>query len=292
MILVAGSTGLVGTEVCRLLAEQNKPVRALVRVDSDSQKVTHLQSMGATIAIGDLKDPASLAAACAGVTQVISTATCIISVREGDSIETVDRQGQLNLVEAAKQAGINRFVFISFAHNPDNTFPLSDAKQAVETALAHSGMNWSSLQASYFMEMWLSPVLGFNYPDRQARIYGDGTNPITWISFRDVAQLAVAALQNEYADNRACAIGGPKPLSPNEAIGIFEKATGTPFTVENVPVSALQGQKAGATNPFEATFAGLMLQYADGDTIDMTDILEQTGLRLSSVEEYATAVNA
>ncbi len=290
MVLVVGSTGLVGTEVCRLLTEQKTPFRALVRPDSDPQKVANLQSMGATIAIGDLKDPASLAVACAGVTQVISTATCIASVREGDSIETVDHQGQLNLVEGAKQAGVSRFVFISFAHNPDNTFPLSDAKQAVETALADSGMNWSSLQASYFMEMWLSPALGFNYPEHQARIYGEGTNPITWISFRDVAQLAVAALQHDYADNRACAIGGPKPLSPNEVIAIFEESTGTTFAVEKVPTSALQGQKAGATNPFEATFAGLMLQYADGDTIDMTTILQQTGLQLTSVADYATAV--
>lgn len=292
MILVVGSTGLVGTEVCRLLAEQKTPFRALVRSDSNPEKVAHLQSLGADVAVGDLKDPASLAVACAGVEQVISTATCIASVREGDSIETVDHQGQLSLVEAAKQAGVNRFVFISFAHNPDNTYPLSDAKQAVENALASSGMNWSSLQASYFMEMWLSPALGFNYPDRQARIYGDGTNPITWISFRDVAQLAVAALQNDFADNRACAIGGPESLSPNEAIALFEKATNTTFAVENVPVSALQGQKVGATNPFEATFAGLMLQYADGDTIDMTAILKQTGLQLTSVADYATTVNS
>jgi uncharacterized protein YbjT (DUF2867 family) len=292
MVLVVGSTGLVGTEVCRLLAEQKTPFRALVRVDSDPQKVANLQSMGATIAVGDLKDPASLAVACAGIDSVISTATCIVSVREGDSIETVDHQGQLNLVEAAKQAGVSRFVFISFAHNPDNSYPLSDAKQAVETALAESGMNWSSLQASYFMEMWLSPALGFNYPQRQARIYGEGTNPITWISFRDVAQLAVAALHHDFADNQACAIGGPEPLSPNDAIALFEQATGTAFVVENIPTSALQGQKAGATNPFEATFAGLMLQYADGDTIDMTSILQQTGLQLTSVEQYAAAMNA
>ncbi|GAB2561869.1 SDR family oxidoreductase [Spirosoma areae] len=292
MILVVGATGLVGTEICRLLADQEKPFRALVRHDSNPEKVAHLQSLGATIAVGDLKDPASLALACAGANTVLSTATCISSVRDGDSIETVDHQGQLNLVEAAKQAGVNRFVFISFAHNPANTFPLSDAKQAVETALANSGMTWSSLQASYFMEMWLSPALGFNYPQQKARIYGEGTNPITWISFKDVAQLAVAALNNGFADNRASAIGGPKPLSPSAVLTVFEETFGTAFTVENVPKGALQAQKAAATNPFEATFAGLMIQYADGDTIDMTDILEQTGLRLTAVEEYAAAVKA
>ena len=292
MILIVGSTGLVGTKICALLAEQKQAVRALVRRDSNPEKVNHLRSLGAEIAIGDLKDPASLAEACVGVDTVISTATCISSVRDGDSIETVDHQGQLNLVEAARQAGVNRFVFISFAHNPDNVFPLSDAKQAVEKALAESGMNWSSLQASYFMEMWLSPALGFNYPQQQARVYGEGTNPISWISYKDVAQIAVAALSNGFADNRSYPIGGPKPLSPNEVIAIFEKTAGADFTIENVPTHALQQQKEAATNPFEITFAGLMLQYADGDGIDMTEIQEQAGLRLTSVEEYAAAVNA
>lgn len=292
MILVVGSTGSVGTEICRLLAEQKETFRALVRKDSTPEKVSYLRSLGADIAIGDLKDPASLAVACTGVDKVISTATCVFSVREGDSIETVDRQGQLNLVEAAKQAGVNRFVFISFPHSQDNTYPLADAKEAVEQALADSGMNWSSLQASYFMEMWLSPAFGFDYTQHQARIYGEGTSPITWISYKDVAQLAVAALDNPYADNRVCAIGGPKPLSPNEVITIFENTGGTAFAVENVPIQALQGQKEAATTPFETSFAGLMIQYAEGDTTDMQAISEQLGIQLTSVEEYATAVKA
>ena len=292
MVLIVGSTGLVGTEICRLLAEQKTPFRALVRTDSNPEKVNHLKSLGAEIVIGDLKDPASLAAACAGVEKVISTATCISSMREGDSIETVDRQGQLNLVEAAKQAGAKRFIFISFGHDANNTYPLSDAKQAVENALAESGMNWSSLQASYFMEVWLSPALGFNYPQNQVRIYGAGTNPISWISYKDVAQFAVAALQNAYADNRTYAIGGPNPLSPSEVVTVFEKTVGSAFAVENIPKSALQQQKEAATNPFEASFAGLMVKYADGDAIEMVNVQEQLGIRLTSVEDYAAAVKA
>lgn len=290
MVLIVGSTGMVGTEICRLLAEQKTPFKALVRHDSNPDKVNHLKSLGANIAVGDLKDSASLAEACTGVEKVISTATCISSMREGDSIETVDRQGQLNLIEAAKQAGAKRFVFISFIQDPNNTFPLSDAKQDVENTLAESGMNWSSLQASYFMEMWLSPELGFNYPQNQARIYGEGTNPISWISYKDVAQFAVAALQNAYADHRTYAIGGPTPFSPKEVVAIFEKTFGTAFTVENIPKSALQQQKEDATNPFETSFAGLMLQYANGNSMEMQDIQEKLGLQLTSVEAYAAAV--
>lgn len=292
MILVVGSTGLVGTEICTQLAEQKLPFRALVRKDSAQEKVNNLKSLGAEIVIGDLKDSASLAAACVGVDKVISTASCTFSLRDGDSIETVDRQGQLNLVEAAKNAHVKRFVFISFGDNPDNVFPLSEAKRVVEHALAKSGMNWSSLQASYFMEVWLSPALGFNYPQSQARIYGDGDNKVSWISYKDVARLAVAALDNSYAENNTCAIGGPEPLSPKQVVSIFEKAFGTTFTLENLPKQALEQQKAAATNPLEESFAGLMIQYADGDNINMNSIMQQVGIQLASVETYAQAVKA
>ena len=290
MILIVGSTGLVGTEICTQLAEQKTPFRALVRKDSATEKVDKLKSLGAEIVVGDLKDPASLAAACAGVDKVMSTASCTFSMREGDNIETVDHQGQLNLVAAAKNAGVKRFVFISFFDKPDNIFPLSDAKRAIEHALAESGMTWSSLQASFFTEIWLSPALGFNYPESQARIYGAGDNKISFISYKDVARLAVAALDNDYAKNRPCEIGGPHPLSPKEVVGIFEKTFGNNFTVENLPKEALLGQKAAATNPMEASFAGLMVQYANGFDVDMKGIEEHLGIELTSVAAYAAAI--
>jgi uncharacterized protein YbjT (DUF2867 family) len=290
MVLVAGSTGLVGNEICTQLATQKTSFRALVRHDSAPEKVDKLKALGAEIVVGDLKDPASLVAACAGVDKVISTVSCVFAMREGDNIETVDRQGELNLVAAAKNAGAQRFVFISFPNSTENTFPLSDAKRAVEQALAASGMTWSSLQASYFMEIWLSPALGFNYAASQARIYGDGDNKISFISYKDVAHLAVAALDNDYAQNCNCAIGGPEPLSPKEVVGIFEKTFGKTFTVENVPKDALLGQKAAATNPMEASFAGLMIQYADGGAMDMDGIAAQVGMELTSVAAYANAV--
>ena len=290
MILVAGSTGLVGSEICAQLAEQKTPFRALVRADSAPEKVDKLKSLGAEIVVGDLKDPASLAAACAGVDNVISTVSCTFSMRDGDNIETVDHQGQLNLVEAAKNAHVKQFVFISFVNNPDNAFPLSEAKRAVENALAESGMNWSSLQASYFMEVWLSPALGFNYPQSQARIYGDGDNKVSWISYKDVARLAVAALDNNYAENRTLAIGGPEPLSPKQVVSIFEKTFGSAFTLEHLPKEALLQQKQAATNPLEESFASLMIQYADGDNMDMSGIMKQVGVNLTSVESYAAAV--
>ena len=81
MTLIAGATGMLGSEICRLLREQGKPVRALVRSTSNPETIARLKSSGAEIVQGDLKDPASLEAACHGATSVISTASSTIRDR-------------------------------------------------------------------------------------------------------------------------------------------------------------------------------------------------------------------
>ena len=75
MILVVGATGLVGRQICRLLAASGKPTRAMVRATSDQAKVDELKSLGANVVQGDLRDPKSLRAACQGVSAIISTAS-------------------------------------------------------------------------------------------------------------------------------------------------------------------------------------------------------------------------
>ncbi len=70
VILVAGATGILGSQICRLLVEQGKTVRALVRSTSDPGKVHKLKQLGVELVVGDLKDRPSLDAACQGVASV------------------------------------------------------------------------------------------------------------------------------------------------------------------------------------------------------------------------------
>ena len=291
MILVIGATGILGMQICHILSEKEKAFRVLVRVSSDQWKVDQLRKMGADIFIGDLKFPLSLAKACEGITQVISTATTTKLQQEGDTIQTVDHDGQLYLVKAAKDAGIKKFVFISYTDNPLIEYPLNRAKKDVEKALKESGMNWTSLWASYFMESWLSPALGFDYANGHARIYGSGERKISWISFRDVAKFAVHALYSPVADNTIIQIGGPNQLSPKEVVRIFEEVQGRKFNIEYVPVETLQKNKKTARDPLEESFAGLMLHYASGDRIDMRNLLSKIHVEMTSVKEYARQVS-
>ena len=288
MILVAGATGLLGSAVCQKLARRGETVRALVRATSAKEKLDALRSCGAELFLGDLKDPASLGAACRGVDAVISTASSTLSRQAGDSIESVDAAGQLNLVNAAKAANIARFVFVSFRRPRAISFPLADAKRQVEEAIA--SLNFTIIQASWFMEVWLSPALGFDYPNRTARIYGPGTSPISWVSFRDVAEMCALALRSPAADRRTIEFGGPEALSPLEVVARFEKIGGRPFQLEHVPEQALRAQFDGAADPMQKTFAGLMLGYLYGDAIDMAPVVDQFGIQLTSVDEYARGV--
>ena len=285
MILVVGATGLLGSEICRRLCGTGHSVRALVRANSRATEPA-VQSAGADTAIGDLKNPASLSKACEGVSAVITTASSTLSRREGDSIETVDRQGQLHLIDAAKRAGVRQFVYISIPPDAHYDCPLSQAKREVETALARSGIEYTVLLANYFMEVWLScaRVRLREWPRHR---YGNGEQPIAWVSYRDVAGFAVDALGNAAARNRMLLVGGPENLAPLRVVRIFEDATGRSFTVEHVPLGALEKQYAEAQDPMSQTFAALMLGYAHGCPMDMRETLDLMPRPLTTIQDYA-----
>ena len=288
MNLVVGATGLLGSEICRLLAVEGKPVRALVRPTSDPNKVAQLESLGVEIARGDLKDRSSLEAACRGATAVISTASSTLSRQEGDSIQTVDLDGQLNLIDAAKAANVSRFVLVSFPQ-VDVEFPLQAAKRRVEQHLKSSGLTYTILQPTFFMEVWLSPTLGFDAANAKAQVYGSGENKISWISYKDVAKFAVASVDNPEAHNAVIKLGGPEALSPLEVVRTFEELQGRKFDVQHVPEEVLREQRDSASDPLQQSFAGLMLYYSHGDVIDMRETLNKFSVRLISVRDFAKA---
>src|SRR4026209_1263529 len=100
-VLVAGATGFLGSEICRQLIEKKKNVKGLVRATSDPGKVAQLKASGVEIIVGDRKDKASLDNALQNVSAIISTVSSTLSRQEGDSIQTVDDEGQNNLIDAA-----------------------------------------------------------------------------------------------------------------------------------------------------------------------------------------------
>jgi uncharacterized protein YbjT (DUF2867 family) len=170
-------------------------------------------------------------------------------------------------------------------------FPLQIAKREVEKQLQESGLLYTVLQPTYFMEVWLSPALGFDYTNTKATIYGEGKNKLCWIAIKDVASFAVAALDNPTAQNRIFEWGGPEALSPLEVVNTFETKQGKKFELQFVPEEALRAQQDSAQDPLSESFAALMLGVAQGREIDMTNTLGVFPTQLISVNEYAKKVS-
>jgi uncharacterized protein YbjT (DUF2867 family) len=287
MYLVAGATGFLGGEICRQLGAAGKPYRAMVRPTSNPDKVAALESAGAELVEADLKDRASLDAACEGVDAVLSTVTSMLSQQPGDSIAAVDRDGQINLVEAADAAGVKRYAYISFSRRIEADAPLANAKRDVEKALESSSLGYTILRPSFFMEMAFNPMLGFDVANGKVVVYGSGENPISFVSIRDVARFAIDAMEVEAASRRTFEVGGPEPLTQQQAIHVFEELTGREFELQTVPEEALRAQLESADNPAQKSFAGLSLDFATGVPVDTTEALAAVPIPLMTVREFA-----
>jgi NADH dehydrogenase len=292
MILVAGSTGVLGMEICRRLRASGKDVRALVRATSAPDKVAQLRQLGCEIATGDLKDRASLDAACRNATAVLTTVTAITTAKPGDSFEATDGGGNMALIDAAKAAHVKQFVFVSFDGSGMPDSPLVQAKADAEKHLERSGVPHTILQPSLFMESWLGPMLFGDPAEGTARVYGDGTSSFNYVTVGDVAEVAVQCLDNPAARNATIRFGGPESVSQREAVQAFEEAFGKPFTVTELPESALAEQHRAAPDPFNKTFAGLMLAVARGGLGGGKLEDKHFRLRFTSVREYAKTLAA
>ena len=286
--LVVGATGPVGLgrEICRRLVKRGAAVRALVRPTANPERVKELERLGVELVHGDLKDRASLDVVCEGVTTVLTSATMTLSRQTGDTIESVDLNGYRNLIDAAKQAGAGQFIYTSYSRNSNVPCPLTSAKRAVEALVSEVGWTYTVLRPSYFTEIWLGPALGFDLANAKARVYGPGHSNVSWITIGDVAEFAVASLENPAAHNAILELGGPDALSQLEVIRLCEELGGRRFEIEHVPEATLRAQLATETDPLHQSLAALKLGCINGDPIDMRDTLRAFPVTLMSVRDY------
>ena len=266
MILVVGSTGHLGSEIVRLLRERGESVRGLVRSTSAPEDVSRLKEMGVETTVGNLRDRASLDEAVRGVRTVISTVSIIRTAKEGDSFEDTDAAGNISLIDAAKAAGVEHFIFVSFDGSAFPDTPLFKAKRAVDSYLRASGIGYTILHPPPFMEVWLGPMLFGDPSAGPVKVYGPGDRKVPYISMYDVARVVVHVALTPSLRNKTLAFGGPEGITQREVVRAFEDALGKSVDVAEVPEQALEAQWKSAQNPFEKTFAGLMLGIARLDT--------------------------
>jgi uncharacterized protein YbjT (DUF2867 family) len=290
MILVVGATGVVGGMIARRLLEKDKEVRVLVRRDSSSSQLIQqglatsaeeLIEAGAQPVHGDLRDRASLDAAVDGVETVITTANS--AMRGGaDNPQSVDLEGNRNLIEAARAAGVEHFIFVSLlGADVNNPAPFVQAKAQSESALRESGMEYTILAPTAFMEVWPAMVVGMpTLQGRSVTLVGEGRRRHSFVSNRDVAAFGVAAADRPETRNQYLAIGGPEPLSWRDVVATFERVLGRSISVEFV---ALGEPVPGLSDPMPALLAGM-------ETYDSVVEMEETSstfdVPLTSLETF------
>ncbi|MCY3988236.1 MAG: SDR family oxidoreductase [Gammaproteobacteria bacterium] len=199
LVLVAGATGGTGSLVVAELIEQGYPVRAFVR---DTAKAAERLGADVEAVVGDLKDPASIAAALDGVGAVINAAGASAGGGPGNTAENVDFEGARNLAEAALAAGAGQYVLVSSRGVTDDDHYLNRMfnniliwKRRGEEAVAASGIPYTIVRPG-----GLSDDPGGN----QTVIFeqGDSRSEGIWITRADVARVCVSALAHEAALNK------------------------------------------------------------------------------------------
>lgn len=286
-ILLAGATGFVGGATALKLRKAGLPVVALLRQGKTHPKAHSLADAGIEIVQGDLARPESLVHAVKNCEVVITTVSSMPSGAD-DGLRRVDLEGTLALIESAERAGVKQFVYVSYSGNIREDSPLETAKRKCENRLLESAMEALVLRPSYFIEMWLSPALGFDPANGSVRIYGSGDAKVSYISGTNVADFAVAAATRKSpAKNAILELGGPEPLSQFDAVHIFEQRLNRKIKVDHLPVEALQTQHQ-SSDPLQKTFAALMLAYAKGDVVEgAASLAQQCQINLRTVRDYA-----
>ena len=199
LVLVAGATGKTGALVVAQLQAKGYPVRAFVR---DTAKAAERLGADVEAVVGDLKDPASIAAALDGVGAVINAAGASAGGGPGNTAENVDFEGARNLAEAALAAGAGQYVLVSSRGVTDDDHYLNRMfnniliwKRRGEEAVAASGIPYTIVRPG-----GLSDDPGGN----QTIIFeqGDTRSEGIWITRADVARVCVAALAQDAALNK------------------------------------------------------------------------------------------
>jgi NADH dehydrogenase len=285
--LVVGATGLLGREICSRLRDQGLLSRAMVR--ERSRLEPWLAERGVECVPGDLKAPASLRDACQGASTVITTANSMMSRRRGDNLKTVDRDGNLALLDAACESGAQRFVYVSVSPNGPPTCAFIRYKRQVEEAVRRSGLKWTILQPSAFMETSFTMRPFFDTRKGIVMTFGSGEAPSSYVSLEDVAQFAIASLQQRKMENRDLPLGGPEALSPRVVATIFSEAFGREFRVRRIPVwiPKLVRMLAAPFSDRVASIGTMCVLSGMGDVIDMSDLVAETGITLTSVADFA-----
>ena len=228
MIVVAGATGTLGPLLVPLLVARGEPVRVVTRDAARGRRFDGVEVVGA-----DVCTPEGAREAVAGARVVISAITGFASPA---GVRAVDERGNRLLVGAAADAGVERFILVSVAQAaPDHPIELFRAKAAAEAAVRSSGIAWSIVRPTAYLETWLGIVGGPLIASGKALIFGRGRNPINFVSAVDVARTIEHAVAAPIGARQTIEVPGPENLTLLDLVDAVRAATGRSGSNRQIP---------------------------------------------------------
>ncbi len=231
MILVAGGTGTLGSKVVGLLAGRGARVRVLTR---DHSRARNLGVRVETVE-GDVRSAATLRQAADGAQTVISAIQGFAGTPKA-SPASIDRDGNRNLIRAAMEAGTEHLILVSVRDaSPSHPMDLMRMKYAAEQELKDSGLAWTIIRPSPYMETWCEVVGRPLLEQGKTMVFGRGANPINWVSAWDVARFVDLAAADPALRGRTIEVGGPENLTMTEFALLFQHETGAEGKIGHIP---------------------------------------------------------
>ncbi|MDQ6810982.1 MAG: SDR family oxidoreductase [Actinomycetota bacterium] len=225
MIVLAGGTGRLGTEVVSRLAARGVAVRVLTR---ELARADHLKDVAAEIVKCDVRDRGGARSALRGASAIVSAVHGFAGPGRV-SPASVDRDGNMNLIDAAVALEAEVILLSVVGASRDHPMDLFRAKYAAEQHLRASGASWTIVRATAFVELWAEIM-------KQPIVFGRGENPINFVSVGDVAAAVERAVLDTDVRRQVIEVGGPQNLTFNDLAALLQRTTGRAARVRHVPL--------------------------------------------------------
>ncbi|HZU34042.1 MAG TPA: SDR family oxidoreductase [Candidatus Angelobacter sp.] len=272
MILITGASGHVGRRLAELLAQRGAKLRLMGRDTSKLPRLPNAEQISA-----DYNDIASLDRAMAGIERAF-----IVS---GHSEPGQRAREHRNAIQAAARAGVKHLVYTSFqGASPDSKFPYSRDHYQTEQYLAESGVPFTALRDSMYMDMFAE------MPDENGVIRGPAGNGVAaFVSREDVAQVAAAILSSSNPLTGTPDVTGPEAITFTEAARRLSAITGRNlrFEDESLEEGRRWRRATGAKDWQVETWVGSYAAIAAGEMAQVSDTVARlTGHPPLKLEDY------
>jgi NADH dehydrogenase len=229
MILVTGATGFIGRALVRHLSQAGQQVRVLLRPSPQSPRIP--KGVPVEVAVVSLNDERGVRAALRGIDHVYHLASASSQGRRGNLL-TTDIEGTRNLAIAARDAGIQRLIFLShIGADRASAFPIQKAKGIAEEHIRKSGVPYTIIRTSVVFgpeDRFTTNLAGllravpFFFP-----IPSDGRSLLQPLWVEDLVTSLVWALENPTTINQTYEVGGGEYFTLRQVLETLMNVTRT-----------------------------------------------------------------